>query len=235
MSEISLTGDQMLAVLETVAKEGPISAAEAARRRGINRTVAHRLLTTLANRSYVRRTDDGYVLGPAAGHLSHGIEVSIEEASKPHMMKLAQHLGETVVLHGVSRLDAVVLDQAVGARHLVRVQHTPGSRHSLCRGASGWAILAFQSEKVINRVLKSGVCGKDAEARITKVRLDGYAVSHDELQLGVHGIAAPLFAHSKTCEASLGILVPSVRADSIMNLRAPLLDAAGSISRDLSR
>ena len=66
MSEISSTGDLMLTVLESVAAHGPVSATQCARLCDINRTVAHRLLTTLARRLYVIKITGGYVLGPAA-------------------------------------------------------------------------------------------------------------------------------------------------------------------------
>lgn len=234
MSEISLTGDEMLSVLEMVAENGPVSAAEAARIRGINRTVAHRLLTTLAKRAYVRRTDKGYVLGPALARLSRMTEVGLEEIAKPYMAKLAQSTGETVVLHGIDRLDAVVLAQAVGLKHLVRVEHTPGSRHPLCKGASGWSILAFQPEKIIQRVLKSGDCDPDAEKRIAQVRAEGVAISHDELQMGVHGISAPVFNRAGVCEASIGLLVPAARASSIGSVREELLATAENITRNLA-
>lgn len=234
MVEISLTGDQMLAVLEKVAQEGPVSAAQVARMCDINRTVAHRLLATLAQRSFVRRTDDGYMLGPMIVRLGRMAELGLKEIAKPYMMKLAQMTGETVVLHVIDKTEAVVLDQALGARHLVRVEHTPGSRHALCLGASGWSMLAFQPEKVIAKVLKSYDAGKGALERIEEVKRAGFAMSHDELQMGVHGIAAPIFNRDRSCGASLGLLIPDIRAESLRSFQDVLLTTAKEVSEKLA-
>lgn len=234
MAEISSTGDQMLTVLETVARLGPLSAAEVARACDMNRTVAHRLLTTLAQRAYVRRGDDGYTIGPAVLRLAPAADADLRRVAKPVMSRLARESGETVVLHGLDNLEAVVIDQAPGQQHLVRVEHSPGSRHKLSQGASGWSLLAFQPEKTIARALKKAENATDAGKRIEAVRKDGYAISHDELQQGVHGIAVPLVEPGGRCQASLAILVPSLRASALPALRKALVAAAAEIVTGLT-
>jgi len=229
--EISLTGDQMLTVLECVARDGPVSAAEVARNCDINRTVAHRLLTTLAQRAYIRREIAGYVLGPALLQLTRGMNTDLPSKAKPIMQKLAAQTGETVVLHGIANSEAVVIEQALGQKHLVRVEHRPGSRHSLLQGASGWSLIAFQDMKHIERVLKSSPDPQAARNRIALTREQGYAISYDELQLGVHGIAVPIMERDGRCDASLAILVPAARSDLLHSLLKPLLNAAHEISR----
>ena len=233
MAEFSSTGDQMLTVLETVARQGPVSASDVARLCDINRTVAHRLLVTLSQRAYVRRSEGGYTIGPAVFNLARQTKPDLRDIAKPTMEKLAATIGETVVLHGLDNWEAVVIDQAVGQQHLVRVEHRPGSRHPLYKGASGWSILAFQSEKAVARILKKADDPADALARIELTKVDGYSISHDELQMGVHGIAAPLVDSSGHCEASVGVLVPSIRAALLPSLTKPLLNAAAEISKNL--
>lgn len=233
MVEISQTGDQMLTVLETVAEKGPMSAAEVARLCELNRTVVHRLLVTLSQRGYVRRSEEGYVLGPALFTLVRQPVRDIRDIAKPIMEKLAEETGETVVLHGIDNTEAVVLEQAVGQAHLVRVEHKPRTRHPLTKGASGWSLLAFQPEKTIARVLKKTGETEDAVARLQKIKEDGYAVSHDELQMGVHGVATPLLTRDGRCLASLAILVPSTRATGLSSLAPSLIAAAAQIGEEL--
>lgn len=233
MAEISLTGDQMLTVLERVASDGPLSAAEVATRCGINRTVAHRLLSTLAQRAYVRRGEDGYALGPAAMRLARNTALDLSAIARPAMLKLSQKTGETVLLHGLDNFEAIVLDQTPGTQHLVRVEHRPGSRHALDRGASGWSLLACQNERFIARFLKRVENPEAVAKRIDETKEAGYSISHDELQLGVHGLATGLVGNSGTCEASLGILVPGQRSDLLPTFREALLAAAAEISRQL--
>lgn len=229
MAEISLTGDQMLTVLETVARQGPLSAADVARLCDINRTVAHRLLVTLAQRAYVRRDEEGYRVGPAALLLAQSADFDLRRLARPIMQRLAEDTGETVVMHAIDDTEAVVIDQALAQRHLVRVEHRPGSRHPLHQGASGWSLLAFQGGKFIDRVLKK--TGDAAiRRRVEQVRADGYAISHDELQQGVHGVAVPIVDRDGRCQYSLAILVPSTRATHLQSLVEPLSAAARLIS-----
>lgn len=223
----------MLTVLEAVAQEGPLSAAEIARHCEINRTVAYRLLTTLSQRAYVRRGDDGYTIGPAVLKLAKQIDLDVRTIAKPIMVRLAQETGETVVLHAIDNLEAVVIDQALGQKHLVRVEHSPGSRHSLDRGASGWSLLAFQSDKIVARVLKRATDPDTVRDRINVTRNDGFAITHDELQLGVHGVAVPVLEKDGRCQVSLGILVPSTRSAHLMEFVKPLQVASREIGARL--
>ncbi|MCF6116828.1 IclR family transcriptional regulator [Mesorhizobium muleiense] len=233
MAEISLTGDQMLTVLETVAKKGPVGAADVARTCDINRTVAYRLLVTLEQRAYVRRGHDGYTLGSAIIDLVRHLDRDISSIARPLMATLANAAGETVVLHCLNKDEAVVTEQALGNKHLVRVQHVPGSRHPLHLGASGWAMLAFQDQKTIARIVKKAADPAATMARVEQIQRAGYAISHDELQMGVHGVAAPLLEQSGRCNASLAILVPSVRAEALLALTPKLLETAAHISKQL--
>ncbi|WP_020180424.1 IclR family transcriptional regulator [Methylopila sp. M107] len=229
MAEVSLTGAQMLLVLEAVAEHGPVSAAEMARICDMNRTVAHRLLVTLAQRSYVKRGDKGYSLGPTVMRLAQLGQQHIRTVVKPIIVDLAERYGETVVVHGVSDLEAVVVDQAIAHKHLVRVEHRPGSRHPIHVGASGWALLAAQPERVISKALARLDNPEAARLRVAEIQKAGYAVSHDELQEGVHGVAVPVIDVDGSCEITLAILVPVTRAKSLLTFVEPLKSAARAV------
>lgn len=236
MTEISLTGDSMLQVLECVAAHGPVSAAQCARLCDLNRTVTHRLLTTLARRLYIVKSGGAYLLGPAAMSIAAQAQPSIVSMAKPEMARLAGTVHESVVLHGVAEDEAIVLDQALDLTHVVVVRHNPGSRHPLFRGASGWSLLAFQPERLTQRVL-AGLPDAEREAaiqRLIKVRALGYAHSRDELQLGVHGLAAPIRGGDGHAQASIGILVPQSRATNLLAMSGPLVACAQAISARLS-
>lgn len=226
----------MLTVLECVAAHGPVSASECARHCTINRTVAHRLLTTLARRLYIIRITGGYVLGPAAMSIAAQAQPSIVTMAKPEMARLAHDIRETVVLHGLAEDEAVVIDQALDLTHVVVVRHNPGSRHPLYRGASGWALLAFLPAKAVERILSAlpPAEATAAEARLAKVRALGYAHSRDELQLGVHGLAVPVRGPDGTAQASVGILVPQSRTTNLMGMAEALIACAKRIEARLS-
>lgn len=158
MAEISSTGDQMLAVLETVAEEGPLSAAGVARRLDVNRTVAHRLLTTLHRRAYLRRDS---------------------------------------------------------------------------QGASGRAILAFAEPRTRKAALGTVEDHSLLSRRLDEAEKLGYTVSHDELQAGVHGLAVPIRREDGHAVASLALVVPSSRADALLQWLEALLAARDEIEKTI--
>lgn len=236
MAERSKTVDQALVLLLSLSEHGPDTVSGLARRTGVNRTVAHRLLATLGDRGMVRRTGSGsWRLGLALLDLATRIEADLRRVSRPVLDGLADQFGETVVLSIPDGDDLVAIDQALGERHPVRVAYRPGARHPLTRGAHGRAVLAFSEDAAITRALERE---PDADAkRITtlleQTRRLGYAVSHDELQYGASGLAVPVRGGTGTVIASLGMVAPVGRLPAEGRLSAAMLGAAATIAREL--
>lgn len=234
MPEISKTADQALLLLTELAERGPSSTTELSRALGINRTVAHRLIGTLLKRGYVRREGDRYVPGPMVLKVAEGVAPALRAAAQPVMDRLAAESGETVVLHVPDHDQAAVVAQSLGTRHLVRVEHAIGSRHPQWVAASGRALLAFQDDRTIERLLR-GVEGQEAIGqKLADAKVRGYEVSHDELQRGVYGIAAPVVGSTGDAVASIAILVPVSREPGLLDHLDGLLVAAKKISDELA-
>ena len=235
MSEISSTGDQMLSVLDCVAKNGPMSVSQISEACSINRTVTYRLLNTLIKNRYAQKSSRGYVLGPAAFDLTRTAVPGMIVAAKRAMEQLSAEIDETVILHGIVRNEAVALDQVLSRNRLVMVRHTPGSRHALNRGASGWALLSFQSDPFIEKILAplSSHEVQNAKSRIAQVKSDGFATSADELQQGVHGLFVPLIDGDGRCDYSFGVVVPSIRAHVLNGLSARLQELSKTVSQQI--
>ncbi|MFG2126605.1 IclR family transcriptional regulator [Streptomyces sp. NPDC048751] len=235
MAEISKTADQALAVLLAVGEGQPCTPAQLARDLRMNRTVVHRLLATLHQRGFVIRQDDGYAPGVALLRLAERVQPDLATHGRTAAAKLRESIGETVVMHVRDGDDAVVLLQAVSDEHVVRVEHKIGSRHSLLAGASGRAILAFLDPKAVERITGQAEDPETARRQLEGVRHVGYALSHDELQLGVHGIAVPVLDGSEQALASLAVLVPTSRTGSVTQHIGALLEAGAQLSAELGR
>lgn len=235
MAEISSTGDQMLQLLELVALEGQMTTAELAVASDMNRTVAHRLLTTLHNRGYVIRRGKTFAIGPKITQLaSTGTMLDILQIAHPIMRELSDAIGETVVLHKIDADHALVLEQAVNEDHLIRVQHREGSRHPLHTGASGRAILAFQPAQSIKRLIAATANPEHLNDTLAKVRSEGVSYSENELQQGVHGAAVPLREAGDIVRYSLGILLPVQRAANLKAAIPLLIKARDAIEAALA-
>lgn len=234
MAEISKTADQALTVLLEVGEHGPVTPAALARSLGMNRTVVHRLLSTLHQRGFITRQENGYVPGAILVRIADHVQPELRAQGRRVMRELSDAVGETVVMHIPDGEDAVVLDQVVSDRNVVRVEHEIGSRHQLVQGASGRAILAFLSPQVIDRITRKLDNPDGVRRQLEGVRQLGYSLSHDELQQGVHGLAVPVLDDTGVAVASLAILVPVTRANNLTEHTDALLEASAGLSRALA-
>ncbi len=234
MVETSKTVDQALRLLRAVTEEQPSTATELARQVGLNRTVVHRLLATLTAHDFVRRTSTGrYTLGIAVAELGERVESRLRELSVPVLEDLVATFGETAVLAVPDGCDAVPLEQVRGARNLVHVDYHPGMRHPLWQAAHGRAILAFTDEAVRTRVLAAVPDPEHTDAALVTASRQGYAVSHDELQSGVAGLAAPVQGPGGRVAGSIGVVAPASRLPAQDTLAAAILTAAHDIAARL--
>lgn len=230
MAEISKTVDQALRLLAELGAGGSGSAAELARRTGLNRTVVHRLLATLQRHQAVRRRDGSFELGLGLVALGRAVEVGVREAAGPALEHLVAQLDETAVLALPDDGTAVAVDQVVCSRQPLQVRYQPGYRHPLTRGAHGRAILAFAGDDALAAVLDRLGDDPALRRRLARVRERGYETSHDELQLGTSGVAAPVRDYRGRVVASIGVVAPTQRLADESRVVACTLDAAAAVS-----
>lgn len=234
MPEISKTADQALAVLLELGERGPLTPAALSRSLNINRTVVHRLLATLHGRGFVTRQENGYAPGPVLLRIAERAQPELRAAARKVLGELSESVGETVVLHIPDGDDAVVLDQVVSEHHVLRAQHEIGSRHPLDKGASGRALLAYLPPSTIDRIVGKAESPDTLRRELESVQSLGYAISHDELQHGVHGLAVPVLDRPEHAQASLAILTPTMRAGGLVEHSDELRAAAERIGSSLS-
>ncbi|MBO2449703.1 IclR family transcriptional regulator [Actinomadura barringtoniae] len=223
MPEISKTADQALVLLLSMAEAGPGTAAGLAERLGMHRTVVHRLLATLEGRGFVRRQGSSYALGLVLRHLAEQVESDLLTAARPVMTELSAATGETVTLHVREGEEIVVADRVQGSRHPVRVDYQPGDRNPLSVGAAGRAVLAHLAAEAPAPLIE----------RLEEIRRTGHDYSHDELKAGVSGIAAPVFSRTGVV-ASLSLVVPTSRDESLAEHVPELIEAAGAVTSRLA-
>lgn len=230
MAETSQTADHALRLLEVLRAAGALSTTELAARLGVSRTVATRLVATLANHDLVRRTAGGVALGFGLLDLAAGLAVTVREAAHPHLQDLALRFHETAVLAVADGETAVAVDQVVPDRRVVRIHYHVGSRHSLAEAAHGKVMLAFADAATQRLVARRPA----QEAELAAIRKAGYAISQDELEEGVAGLAAPILDGRSVAVASIGVVAPSARLPRERDLAPAVRDAAAQITTELA-
>jgi DNA-binding IclR family transcriptional regulator len=234
--EIAKTADQALQVLSTVIDDGPVTAQEVASALGLNRTVTHRLLTTLQHRGFVRKHGSDYSAGPFFLRAAQRGWPAAFSGARSVLRNLAEQHGETMLLTVADGDQAVAIDQAVGQRHTVRVGYPVGERHPLTRAASGRAILAFLEPRHVERVLDQVADAAEVATvreQLELLRSQGYADSTSELHHNVYGVAVPLLDSDGYALGSLTVLVPIERAARARELVSALQRAAAELAESL--
>ena len=171
-----LTALQMI----TDAPEG-LSVHEISERLGAHRTIAYRLLGTLAEFHLITRGADGrYRAGAGTVALARNYQTVLRDAALPVLRRLADELGSTVSLL-VAELDEAVAIAVVAPQSVdYHLAFREGSRHPLHRGAAGRALSSLREP-----------APTDAEA-VVRARRDGYAITHGEVEPGAYGLSVPL-------------------------------------------
>jgi DNA-binding IclR family transcriptional regulator len=202
--------DRALTVLAAFAADddGAVTLAEIARRTGLYKSTALRLLGSLERFGYVRRLESGgYAVGPEPARLARVYQQSfrVGDVVVPVLRELAAASGETAsyyVREGASRL---CLHRVEPAR-AVRVALHEGDRLPLDKGAAG---------KVL--------------------RTQAYATSFGERDPAVAAVAFPVFGTMQELKGALALAGPRERftAKRVAELTKLVREAAARVSAAL--
>lgn len=189
--ETSQTLDRGLRVLEVLAHaHSPLSVTELAGRLEVNRTVVHRLVTTLEGHALVRRDARGRVyLGLGVLPLAAAVQPVLRDAAGPVLRALAESVGCTAHLTVADGDEALALAVVEPSWTDFHVGYRVGSRHPLDLGAAGKAIMLGRGDH-------------DGASSSTTAT---YVVTSGELQPGARGLAVPVRGVAGL-EASVGIV-----------------------------
>ncbi len=216
--------DNALSIMNLFFDYEELSTAEIAKLIGVSRSTAFRFMVTLENRGFVSKTEYGkYRLGLnlfSLGMLAYN-RMELVSMVHPYLSKMAEESGETCHLSILDDgIHVMFIDRALGSSCL-RMDTAPGYRQFAHCTATGKAILAFQSDQVVNQYLKKTTFKprtpnsiKDAQELlqvIDQIKLDGYACDNEEAERGLTCFAKPLLDSSGHAYAAISISGPTTR------------------------
>ena len=205
-----------------------------------------RLLITLKELGYVRELENKYSLTPKVVDLGMAYisALGLYGSAKPHMELLSKQVDQTVSLAELDGSD-IVYTGRVEVPKIVSVGVTVGARLPSASTALGRVLLADLSQAELEEVLNTPTLSMfyprtnftvdQLCPRLEKVRNNGWAESDEDLQYGVHAIAAPIRGEHGAVVAAVGIGVHTseVSKDVIRDNYLPLLlEAAHGIEED---
>ncbi|MET1155938.1 IclR family transcriptional regulator C-terminal domain-containing protein [Arthrobacter sp.] len=206
-----------------------LTAPEVVQRTGLPRTTVHELLTTLAERRYLRRDDTNatYHLGLSVFRLGNAFaeRLDLHSVGLRVAESVARECDETVHV-GILEGPDVVYVCKVDSTQSVRMVSRMGGRVPASCTAVGKILLAHLAEADRSRLLRKGLVKLTARSitephvlanQLDQIRATDVAFEAGESTPDVSCVAAPIRDHSGTVVAALSISVPDMR----WNQRSP--------------
>ncbi|HEY2549859.1 MAG TPA: IclR family transcriptional regulator C-terminal domain-containing protein [Streptosporangiaceae bacterium] len=223
-----------------------LSLAAVAAATGLARPTARRVLKTLEQLGYVRAVPGGYELTPRVLELgmSYVLSHSLWEVARPHMERLVARTHES---SSIAQLDGsdIVYVARVAVPKIIALAVTIGTRFPAMQTSLGKAMLAAlppeQAERVLAEPSRSGITARwqpaaaERAAELREVRARGWALTDEQLALGIRSAAAPLRDGDGRVIAAMNVTVHAAETtvDVLTGEYLPLLlQAAGAISAD---
>jgi len=211
-----------LAALQVVASwRTGLTAQQVADDSGVHRTIAYRLLTTLAQYRMVAKGEDGrYRPAAALAVLGASFDNNVRQLSMPILRALADELGTTVSLLVAEGDQQVAIAVVVPTNVFYQLSFHEGSRYPLERGAAGIALLASMSQRPGERDL------------VPLARQQGWVITHGEVEPNTYGLAVTVRRRPPSPPTCINLI--SHREDVVMGGRDAVIKAADELSAILS-
>jgi DNA-binding IclR family transcriptional regulator len=202
---------------------GDAGVTELARRLGLHKSTASRLLATLQRRGLVEQDEESgkYRLGLVMIRLAERAErtLDLKGIAYPELERLARATRETVSL-GVLEGDAYLTVAQVDGPNMSACPDWTGRTSPLHCTASGKVLLAALAERDVLRIARPGLPARTERTittletlmeELAKVRRRGFATAFSEWLAGTNAIAVPVLDARGRVIASVGVWGPSFR------------------------
>lgn len=237
--------ERMFQLMDVLAsREDPISLKEISEKTGLHPSTAHRILNDLATGRFVDRAQPGsYRLGLRLLELGNLVKarLNVRDAAIAPMRELHRQIHQPVNLSLRQGDEIVYIERAYSERSGMQVIRAVGGRAPLHLTSVGKLFLAHDdAQRVRAYATRTGLAGHTRnsitqlpllERELAKVRQYGVAHDNEELELGVHCMAAGIYDDQGKLVAGLSISAPTGRLDE--NWLPRLQEVAGEISQML--
>lgn len=229
--------DRAISVLEILAQRGEAGVSEVAAEIDVHKSTAFRLLGALEARGLVEQSGERgkYRLGFGIVRLAGAVtgRIDITQQSRPVCERLAEEIGETVNLAVMQEHYAINLYQVRGPG-AVTAHNWVGQLTPLHATSSGKILLAHMPAKERAALLAEAGLKKMTPRTLTaKTKLEknlvealerGYSWTLEELEVGLHAMAAPVRNRDGEVVAAISASGPAYRfTEERMHELAPVL------------
>jgi DNA-binding IclR family transcriptional regulator len=224
-----------------LSREPALGVSEIARRMGLAKSTAHRLLTTLSAEGLIEQdpATGGYRLGIVMFELGEAVRVHLDlhTACAPVMASLREQTRESTQVGVLSGHEVVYVDRLESAYSL-RLFTETGRRVPVHCTSSGKVLLAHLAPSELDRMLDAApltaltphtVTDREAlTAELDRIRGRGWSEAVQEREIGVASVAAPIRDAKGKVVAAISIGAPVARLGAAQRRRlGPVIAEAG--------
>jgi len=224
-----------------------IGISEMAKRLGVAKSTVHRLAVTLVAENLLEQNPDTgkYRLGIALFRLGSLVRrrMDVFNEAKPLLRELREKVNETVHLAVLDGSDIMYVYNHESGQ-AIRMRSDIGVRKPAYCTAEGQAILAFEQQEIVDRIIGGGLTartpqtitdGEQLKKVLHDIRVRGCAIEDEESEVGMRCIAAPLRDDSGEVVAAIGVGGPVSRLSkkTVASFIPFVIETAGAISARL--
>jgi len=223
-----------------------LSLSEVAAATGLARPTARRILLTLEELGYARTVAGGVSLTPRVLELGMAYvrSMSLWDVARPHLERLVQQTHESSSMAQLDGSDIVYVAR-VAVPKIIALSVDIGTRFPALQTSLGKVLLAELGRDALTAVLaepsRSGIAPRwrptkaERDAALREVRLQGWALTDEQLAAGIRSIAAPVRDGAGQVVAAVNVTVHAAETpvSVLVQQHLPrLLAAAAQISTD---
>ncbi|QQK81727.1 IclR family transcriptional regulator [Salicibibacter cibi] len=197
--------------------ETELSLTEICTKLELPKSTTARLIETLIETEMLQRNDHNfkYKLGHNVYTLGRVAEKSndIVRLAAPFMKQLREDTGESVTLYKIERDKRICLERFVSNQPISH-NVTVGTRLDLDIGSAGKALLAFQDDLFVEKILKRQEFYGRMErlwSELKEIKKTNITKSYDERGTGVNAVSSAIYNMTGQVKFALCVSGPSVR------------------------
>jgi IclR family transcriptional regulator, acetate operon repressor len=217
---------------------------ELARRLGLHKSTASRLLATLERRGLVEQDDESgkYRLGLAVIRLAQRAELTLDlgRIARPELDVLAR-AGHHPVTLAILQHDTAIVGAQIDPPSVAAVPDWTGRALPLHATAAGKILLASVPEREVLRIVRGGLRAYTPRtiveldpllAELARIRRRGFALALGELEPELHAVAAPVLDARGAVVAAVELRgrAPRLPTSRLPELASSVRDTAAAIS-----
>jgi DNA-binding IclR family transcriptional regulator len=241
--------ERAVSILKSFSTDKPeLGLGEISRRVDLPKSTVFRLLSTLETCGVVAQNSDTgqYRLGIELIPIANSVFFygNLREVSRPHLRRLVENLKETGSISVLVEKEIINLEQSEFSGRLVMRAGWAMRRIPFNATASGKTIAAYLPDDQLSILLDqplsaltpNTITDPDAiQNELERVRKRGYATAYEEVEIGLHAVAAPIWDHEGSIAASVSVSGPSYRLSKkrVREIASQIIQTANQISQDM--